>query len=94
MLLLWAGVIVIFRFFSLSRSKRISYVLPLAPAVARRIGRGAAKLTRETLRRHLPSPAGCSWPRSPGDRLALEACGPRCPRAQPAIRRRRGEPAL
>jgi len=51
--MLWVWAILIFCFFSASHSKLISYVLPIAPAVAMLIGLGLAGMTRESLRKHL-----------------------------------------
>ncbi|MEI7100584.1 hypothetical protein ACOIDY_34225, partial [Klebsiella pneumoniae] len=51
--MLWVWAILIFCFFSVSHSKLISYVLPIAPAVAMLIGLGLAGMTRESLRKHL-----------------------------------------
>lgn len=57
-LLLWIWAIFIFVFFSISHSKLVSYVLPIAPAVALLLGLGFAQLKRETLRKHLGLSAG------------------------------------
>jgi 4-amino-4-deoxy-L-arabinose transferase-like glycosyltransferase len=50
MLLVWSGFI--FLFFSVSHSKLISYVLPIAPALALMLGMYLPALTRDKLRRH------------------------------------------
>ncbi|MGI4984269.1 MAG: glycosyltransferase family 39 protein [Janthinobacterium lividum] len=51
MICVWA--VFIFLFFSLSKSKLVSYTLPVAPALALLIGRYLPTLSREQWRRHL-----------------------------------------
>ena len=51
MLLVWSGFI--FFFFSISESKLISYVLPIAPALALLLGSYLPLITRRQLNRHL-----------------------------------------
>lgn len=52
-LMLWVWSLFIFAFFSASHSKLISYLLPIAPAMALLFGLYLAQLRRETVRLHL-----------------------------------------
>ena len=56
LLLVWSGFI--FFFFSISESKLISYVLPIAPALALLLGAYLPLMTRGQLKRHLLGYAG------------------------------------
>ncbi|GAB3628522.1 4-amino-4-deoxy-L-arabinose transferase [Pandoraea terrae] len=51
--LMWVWVIFIFAFFSYSHSKLISYILPIAPAMALLFGLFLSQVTKERLRRDL-----------------------------------------
>lgn len=51
--LLWIWTVFIFVFFSVSESKLISYVLPVAPALAILLGLSLSRLNADRFRRHL-----------------------------------------
>lgn len=52
-LMITVWTVFIFCFFSISHSKLISYVLPIAPSIALLFGLGLAGMSRESLRKHL-----------------------------------------
>lgn len=80
-LLVWSGFI--FLFFSVSHSKLVSYVLPIAPSLALLLGAYLPLVSREHYRRHLL-----------GYLVFLVAASRRLDRARPPWRRAHSERAL